>query len=123
MSGCSQQNGSRNPDLEQAIRRRAQELYQQRGCVDGHQLEDWLQAEAEIRARHSSASDFARIALNIGAFRYVGEYNTALSGDYHRGEFKAGDPIHVRFAGDRLFLRRPNGVELEIRIIEKTANK
>jgi Protein of unknown function (DUF2934) len=35
-------------DLEEKIRRRAYEWYQQRGRVEGHALDDWLQAEAEI---------------------------------------------------------------------------
>ena len=35
-------------DLEEKIRRRAYELYQQRGRQDGHALDDWLQAKAEI---------------------------------------------------------------------------
>ena len=33
--------------LEQ-IRRRAHELYEARGQEDGHDVEDWLQAEAEV---------------------------------------------------------------------------
>ena len=32
------------------IRQRAYELYVARGQEDGHELEDWLQAEAEISA-------------------------------------------------------------------------
>lgn len=35
--------------LEQ-VRRRAHELYEARGQEDGHDVEDWLQAEAEIGA-------------------------------------------------------------------------
>jgi hypothetical protein len=35
----------------EAIARRAYELYQQRGCEPGHEIEDWLQAEAELAAR------------------------------------------------------------------------
>jgi hypothetical protein len=35
--------------LEEQIRQRAHELYLQRGCEDGKDVEDWLQAEAEIR--------------------------------------------------------------------------
>ncbi|HEY3839958.1 MAG TPA: DUF2934 domain-containing protein [Bryobacteraceae bacterium] len=35
--------------LEEKIRQRAHELYLQRGCEDGHDVEDWLQAEAEVR--------------------------------------------------------------------------
>ena len=34
--------------IEEQIRRRAYELYEARGREDGHHLEDWQQAEAEI---------------------------------------------------------------------------
>ncbi len=36
---------------EQQVRMRAYELYLQRGMSDGHELEDWLQAEQEILGR------------------------------------------------------------------------
>jgi hypothetical protein len=35
-------------EIEERIRRRAYELYEQRGRVEGFALDDWLQAEAEI---------------------------------------------------------------------------
>jgi Protein of unknown function (DUF2934) len=35
-------------ELEHQIRLRAQELYEARGREDGHELDDWLRAEAEI---------------------------------------------------------------------------
>jgi Protein of unknown function (DUF2934) len=35
-------------DTEESIRRRAYELYEQRGRIEGFALDDWLQAEAEI---------------------------------------------------------------------------
>jgi len=35
-------------DLQEQIRRRAYELYEQRGRQDGHDLDDWLQAESEV---------------------------------------------------------------------------
>jgi hypothetical protein len=38
-------------DLEEEIRRRAYELYEERGYVDGSEVEDWLQAEREISER------------------------------------------------------------------------
>jgi hypothetical protein len=37
-----------HPNLEEEIRRRAHELYEERGRKDGHDMEDWLCAEAEI---------------------------------------------------------------------------
>lgn len=36
-------------DAYEQVRRRAYELYQLRGSDDGHALDDWLQAEAELR--------------------------------------------------------------------------
>ncbi len=45
-------------DMEAEIRRRAYELYEQRGHAPGHENEDWLVAEREILARsdnHQSA--------------------------------------------------------------------
>ena len=33
---------------EEAIRERSYELYEQRGREDGHAIEDWLAAEAEL---------------------------------------------------------------------------
>ena len=35
-------------ELEYQIRLRAYELYEARGRKDGHELDDWLRAEAEI---------------------------------------------------------------------------
>jgi hypothetical protein len=39
--------GSEVP-IEDAVRERAYQLFEQHGCEHGHDLEDWLQAEAEI---------------------------------------------------------------------------
>ena len=35
-------------ELQDQIRRRAYELYEQRGSNDGHEVSDWLQAESEV---------------------------------------------------------------------------
>jgi hypothetical protein len=35
-------------ELQEEIRRRAYELYEERGREDGRELDDWLQAEAEV---------------------------------------------------------------------------
>lgn len=39
---------------EEEIRQRAYALYEQRGGESGHDLEDWLQAEAELGLERSS---------------------------------------------------------------------
>jgi len=41
--------------LQEQIRRRAFELYEQRGHTDGHELDDWLQAEAEVKQMSAAA--------------------------------------------------------------------
>jgi hypothetical protein len=35
-------------DVEETIRGRAYALYEERGRGDGHELEDWVEAEAEV---------------------------------------------------------------------------
>ena len=39
----------RTINIEDEIRRRAYELYEQRGREDGHDVEDWRRAEKEIK--------------------------------------------------------------------------
>jgi len=46
-------NGNTIPvNLEDEIRRRAYELYAERGFSSGHEHEDWLRAEREVKQRH-----------------------------------------------------------------------
>ena len=40
-------------DLQERIRIRAYELYEQRGREDGHDIGDWLQAESELTQRYA----------------------------------------------------------------------
>lgn len=44
---------------EELIRVRAYQFYQERGCEDGHDFDDWLQAEAEIFGKKLAASTAA----------------------------------------------------------------
>ena len=45
--------------IEEQIRRRAYELYVQRGNGSGSELDDWLQAEEEVRRATEGALDEA----------------------------------------------------------------
>jgi hypothetical protein len=42
-------------ELQNQIRARAFQLYEQRGRDDGHDLDDWLQAEADLSQVHKAA--------------------------------------------------------------------
>jgi hypothetical protein len=44
-----------DPALRDAIAKRAFELYLQRGSESGYEVEDWLQAEAELTAEAAAA--------------------------------------------------------------------
>jgi hypothetical protein len=48
-------------NIRRQIERRAYELYLERGCVDGHQDEDWIKAEEEI------VGPLIRKVLNLSA--------------------------------------------------------
>ncbi len=41
--------------LQQRIRSRAYELYLRHGCKDGHELDDWLEAENELSTKSKAA--------------------------------------------------------------------
>jgi len=46
-------------DIEERIRRRAFEFYEERGRVDGLALDDWLRAEGEILGAQKQRSNKA----------------------------------------------------------------
>ncbi len=48
-------NPATDPNLEEQIRLRAYALYEGRGREDGHDLDDWLRAEAELTAKAPGA--------------------------------------------------------------------
>jgi len=41
-------------EVQEQIRRRAYELYEQRGSNDGHEVTDWLQAESEVAQKKAA---------------------------------------------------------------------
>ena len=43
-------------ELEVTIRERAYELYEMRGREDGHDIDDWLKAELELRTQMRRAA-------------------------------------------------------------------
>jgi len=57
-----------NLSVEERIERRAQELYVERGDQAGSELNDWLQAEQEIRRAE-------RLRLNIERLQALSQQN------------------------------------------------
>jgi hypothetical protein len=109
-----------NADLHEAIRRRAREIYESSGKLPGQDEQNWKQAEAEIRREYKVGPNRkAAIVVAIDGVQYTGEYVLSAADGYTPGEWSAGAPVPVRFDGEKMFLRRRNGKELETRIINK----
>ena len=106
-------------ELQKAIRRRAAELYWRGGAVDGHDVDNWRQAEAEILRETGAHLPRPAVVINLEGVVYTGEYDLAAADGYLPGEWKPGDRVVIRLEGEKLFLRRPNGRELETSIIKR----
>lgn len=114
-------NGSAVIDLHEAIRRRAEEIYIASGRIPGHDLENWAQAEKEVRGEEEASGRRMAIVVKVKGINHVGEYRTDRSDGYTPGEFSQGEPVEVRIEGDRMFVRRTNGKELETRIVRRVS--
>jgi len=53
--------------FEDQIRRRAYELYEERGREDGHELEDWLRAEEEVKEMQARSAAVRTTWLKLSA--------------------------------------------------------
>lgn len=107
------------PDQHEAIRRRAEEIYIRNGRIPGRDLDNWAQAEKEILREFAEPLACRKaIVVKVDGVQYVGEYDPALAHGYTPGEFGPGARLAVRFDGDKMFVKRPNGKELETRIVK-----
>ena len=59
------------------------------------------------------------VVVNVRGVLYTGEYESRAAEGYIPGEWKPGDPVPVRLAGDKLYLRRPNGRELQTTTVKR----
>jgi hypothetical protein len=105
--------------MQEAIRRRAAEVYQRGGAAAGHDVENWYQAEAEILRESATHPVRRAVVVNVQGVVYTGEYESTSADGYIPGEWKPGDPVPVRLAGDKLFLLRRNGRELQTTIVKR----
>jgi hypothetical protein len=105
--------------MQEAIRSRAEEIYIRNGRIPGRDLDNWTQAEIEILEETGSLEHRTAIVVDVDGVQFVGEYGSESCGGYKPGEFSAGDDIAVRFEGQKMFLKRPNGSELETTIVNK----
>ncbi len=106
--------------LHEAITRRARELWQQRGCVDGHAEEDWAQAEAEVMERFARQKYASTGLLTVRAGNVVYTCRYSKNCDtYKPGDLYPGEPVNLRFVGEKIYLRF-RGRELETTIVRRS---
>jgi hypothetical protein len=105
-------------DLQEVIRRRAEEIYFRNGKIPGRDLDNWAQAEREIVSEAASRTRKTAIVLRVSGNEYIGEYNAESSDGYCPGEFCLGASVPVRFHGDKMFVKRANGKVLETTIVK-----
>jgi DUF2934 family protein len=107
------------PDLHEAIRRRAEEIYVRNGKIPGRDLDNWAQAEQEILRELAESPTAKAIVVKVGDAQYIGEYKPDACDGYVPGEFGAGAAVPVRFRGDKMLVLRPSGKVLETTIVRK----
>jgi Protein of unknown function (DUF2934) len=106
-------------DLQQAIRRRAEEIYIHSGRIPGRDVENWTQAEREILELTARQNRRSAIIVKVHGVQYVGEYTAESADGYVPGEIGEGASVGVRIEGDKMFVRRSNGKELQTHIVRK----
>jgi hypothetical protein len=73
-------SGNYSPQTQAAIRRRATEIYHLSGAREGHDVENWYQAEAEILRESATTPPRRAVVVNLQGVVYTGEYE-ATSAD------------------------------------------
>jgi len=106
-------------DLQESIRRRAEEIYIRSGRVHGRDEQNWSQAEFEVLQELERASRRMAVVVRVNGVQYVGEYKPEAAEGYLPGEFGPGASVPVRLDGDKMFVKRSNGKELETTIVQR----
>jgi len=103
--------------LHDAIRKRAEQIYIGSGRIPGRDLENWAQAESEIMLEVEKAQRRTAVVVDVNGVQYVGEYDPNACDGYLPGELQSGEALSIRFDGEKMFVQRPNGSELETTIV------
>ena len=116
-------SGNDSSQLQEAIRRRATELFQRGGAVEGQAVENWYQAEAEILRESATRAVRRAVVVKVQEVVYTGEYESTFEDGSIPGEWNPGDRVPVRLVGDKLYPRRLNGRELQTTIVKSIGYK
>src|SRR5579862_2952022 len=113
------QNSQNYPlGIVEKIRRRATEIFERSGRLQGYDLDNWCQAEAEVLREFGASAVRRAVVVDVAGILYTGEYD-CFAEDYRPGELQPGDSVRVRLQGENLYVRRPNGRELCTTIVKR----
>ena len=71
--------------VEKKVRNRARQLYDKRGKIEGHALQDWVQAESEVLENSILAPLYRRLRTNDPSLQEL-ETGSAIEQDSSRRE-------------------------------------
>jgi hypothetical protein len=104
-----------------AIRRRASQICNRSGAVEDRDAEHRYRVKAELRREKTVHRLRRAVVIKIQGVDYTVQYECSAEDGYAPGEWKVGDPIPIRVAGNKLYLRRRNGHELQATIVKGLA--
>jgi Protein of unknown function (DUF2934) len=109
--------------VHEAVVRRARELWEQRGRVDGHAGEDWAEAEAEVRQQlaQPKVASPAFLAVKANGYVYTCRYDRN-SDAYKPGDLAPGETIRLRFEGEKIYMSFRDH-ELETTIVRRAGRE
>src|SRR5689334_8530849 len=86
-------SGAADTTMHEAIRRRAEEIYIRNGRIPGRDLDNWSQAEREIRRETAAATPRKAVLVRVNGVEYVGEYQPEDCDGYQPGELGKGKVV------------------------------
>lgn len=106
-------------NLHEAISVRAEEIYIRNGRIPGQDVQNWTQAEDEIRREFQDCNRRMAVVVKVDGVQYVGEYRAEMADGYAPGEFPPGSSVLVRLDGEKMLVKRPNGKILETEVVQR----
>src|SRR5579862_6399851 len=106
-------------NLHEAIRVRAEEIYFRNGRIPGQDIQNWTQAEDEIRTEFQNSGRRTAVIVKVNGVQYVGEYRAETADGYAPGEFPPGSSVLVRLDGNKMMVKRSNGKILETEVVQR----
>lgn len=95
-----------------------EKFYEEGQYLNGEDVQNRGRAEGEILREGPDYLTRPAIVISIEGVVYTGEYEPLADG-YKPGEWSTGAHVRVRLEGEKLYICRPNGQELETTVVKR----